>query len=480
MATFLERLGQKATALLSDVSEAPKAVLPTRPYPRRPSAVTGAAHTPAPIVTAAPSADEIALLIARDVQTVVGQHRAQAEEAVVHYISLSRLREKLGAKWEKNAARIDGIARQEIERRLVPADVFKCMDGLNYLVLFARMSLPQAQLKCALIAEDISRRLLGADMDASALEVKTAMMQPDGTVVLVEVPRVADLADTILEAQAEAGITEVETEVEMEDEALDVSASFVGVRFVYRPMWDVQRNALATYICVPAADGEEGATITGEAAVPDVGHPEVAFELDQRVLARVIEDLKILEAVGRKLLLIAPVHFETIATRRRREAYIRRCKEISPASIKLVIFELIDVPEQIPPGRLFELATQFRSVSRAVILRTPVTRSQVYFPYETGIFAVGADLSGSARSEAELMRDMERLAGATAKAGLRSYIHGLGSVSLTTAAVGAGFDYIDGDMITNVVEAPRAAYRFEARNIYANPFLSSGSPGDGR
>jgi len=411
------------------------------------------------------------------VQSVVGQHRAQAEEAVVHYISLSKLRDKLGARWEKTAERIDGIARQEIERRLSPVDVFKCMDGLNYLVLFARMTLPQAQLKCALIAEDIARRLIGADMDATALEVKTAIMQPDGSVLLVDVPSVEDLADTILEAQAEAGSV-IEAEIEMADSGIDVAASFIGVRFVYRPMWDVQRNALATYICVPAVDDEDGATVTGEAAIADVGHADVAFELDRRVLNQVIEDLKVLESVGRKLLLIAPVHFETIATRRRREVYLRLCKAISAASVKLVIFELIGVPEQIPPGRLFELAAHFRSVSRAVILRTPVTRSQIYFPYETGIFAVGADLSGTEKGEAELMRDMERLAAATAKAGLRSYIHGLGSVSLTTAAVGAGFDYIDGDTITNVVDAPRTAYRFEARNIYANPFLND-NPGAG-
>jgi len=463
MATLIERLGQTAARLLSDP-------VPSSPAP--PSSSPGALPRP----DADPT--DMSLLIARDVQSVVGQHRAQAEEAVVHYISLAKLRTQLGAKWEKAAARIDGIARQEIERRLSPTDVFKCMDGLNYLVLFARMTLPQAQLKCALIAEDIGRRLLGADMDASALEVKTAMVQPDGSVVLVDVPSVQALADALQEAQAETGQL-AETEVEMAEPGFDVAASFVGIRFVYRPMWDVQRNALATYVCVPAVDDQSGATVTGEAAIPDVAHPDVAFELDTRVLTQVIEDLKILESVGRKLLLIAPVHFETIATRRRRDAYIRLCQAISPASVKLVIFELIGVPEQIPPGRLFELAAHFRSVSRAVILRTPVTRSQIYFPYETGIFAVGADLSGAEQGEAELMRHMERLAAATAKAGLRSYIHGLGSVSLTTAAVGAGFDYIDGDTITNVVDAPRSAYRFEARNIYANPFLNDGSPGAG-
>jgi hypothetical protein len=465
MANFVQRMGQKATGLLTDPNSRIKDHHPAAPSIAESRADGGKV--------------DIAQLIARDVQTVISQHRAQAEEAIVHFLSLSKLRERPGPKWEKTAAWIDGMARQEIERRLVRADVFKCMDGLNYLVLFARLSLRQAQLKCALIAEDIARRLRGAAMDASALEVKTAMLQPDGSVVLVDVPAVADLADAILETRAEAGSAETATEVAPADAELDVSSSFVGIRFVYRPMWDVQRNALATYICVPAVDDGEGTTIAGEAAVRDIGHPDMAFELDKRVLTRVIDDLKILEAVGRKLLLIAPVHFETIANRRRRDVYLRLCKAISPACVKLVIFELIGVPEQIPPGRLFELTCHFRNVSRAVILRTPVTRSQIYFPYETGIFAVGADLSGSDRGEAELMRDMERLAGATAKAGLRSYIHGLGSVSLTTAAVGAGFDYIDGDMITNVVDAPRSAYRFEARNIYANPFLGSGTAADG-
>jgi hypothetical protein len=72
---------------------------------------------------------------------------------------------------------------------------------------------------------------------------------------------------------------------------------------------------------------------------------------------------------------------------------------------------------------------------------------------------------------------MERLAAMAAKAGLRSYAHGLTSVSLTTAAIGAGFDYIDGDVVTTVVDTPVEAYRFEARNIYANSFPRDGVPG---
>lgn len=459
--TLFKRLGRKAAELLTDAEKEKSAKRPATPPPpldREPP--------PASDAESGISAGNIE----RQVRAVLQQQRTHSAEPIVHFISLAKIRDKIGSGWERASQKVDDIARQEIERRLAPIDLFRRVDALNYIVLFARMTRPQAQLKCALIAEDIAKRLLGADFDADALEVKTALVQADGGVVLENVPRIAELAEELFEAQADKTFGDGAA---AEVDAGKDGAGLNKMRLVYRPMWDVRQNALATYICVPAFDVVPDALLTGEAAVPDVTDVETAFRLDQMVLARVIEDLRSLEAAQRKLLLVAPLHFETVASRRRRDAYLRLCSGIPPASRKLLIFELVAVPEAIPANRLLELAIQFRRFSRAVILRLPIVHFQMPVPTETGIFAVGADLSDTERSEAELMRHMERFAAAAAKAGLRSYVHGLGSVSLTTAAVGAGFDYIDGDMITSVVEAPRAAYRFEARNIYANPFRRS-------
>lgn len=449
--TLLGRLGRKAAELLGESA-------PSSAEPAAAPKTLRAEET----VPDAPPMD-----LESQVRAVLQQQRTHAGEPVVHFISLAKVRERIGDGWERTAQKVDEIACQEIERRLAPIDVFRRIDELNYLVLFARMTRAQAQLKCALIAEDIAKRLLGADFDSAALEVKTALVQADSSIILENVPRIAELAEHLFNAQVEqpfADGTNGRVQVEPGLAALE------RVRLVYRPMWDVRQNALATYICVPAVEAPGDTLVTGEAAVPGLTDPDTALVLDTTVLARLAEDLRSLENAKRKLLLVAPVHFETVASRRRREAYVRLCGSIPPQSRKLTIFELVDVPAAIPANRLLELAIQFRRFSRAVILRLPVSHFQFPLPTETGIFAVGADLSDSDRSETELMRHMERFVAGASKTGLRTYVHGLGSVSLTTAAVGSGFDYIDGDIITSVVEAPRAAYRFEARNIYSNPF----------
>ncbi len=298
--------------------------------------------------------------------------------------------------------------------------------------------------------------------------------RPTADVVRETAPRVASLTAEFFLAEAEKAAVAAENEG-----AASGEKELATLRLVYRPMWDVRRNALATYICVPAADAVGGTAMAGEAAIPGFDNPKMAFELDKLVLQRVIQDLWVLQSTGRKLLLIAPVHFETLASGHRRQEYIRWCKAIPEESRKLVIFELVAAPDSIPAGRLSGLAAQLRSYSRAVILRTSVTSSQVYPPWETGIFAIGADLSGSDRREGELMKDMNRFVAAAAKSSLKCYVHGSGSVSLTTAAVGAGFDYIDGDVITTVVDAPVDGYHFEARNIYANPYRHDATPSSG-
>ncbi|MBV8535492.1 MAG: hypothetical protein JO128_07860 [Alphaproteobacteria bacterium] len=62
---------------------------------------------------------------------------------------------------------------------------------------------------------------------------------------------------------------------------------------------------------------------------------------------------------------------------------------------------------------------------------------------------------------------MERFAAAAKRVGLVAYVHGLQSVSLATSAIGAGFDFVDGDVVKSVVDQPQAAYGFDMSDLFA-------------
>jgi hypothetical protein len=49
---------------------------------------------------------------------------------------------------------------------------------------------------------------------------------------------------------------------------------------------------------------------------------------------------------------------------------------------------------------------------------------------------------------------------------LPSYLHGANSLSMVTAALGAGFAYIDGDAVAKLIDHPRGLVDFRLADLY--------------
>ena len=78
------------------------------------------------------------------------------------------------------------------------------------------------------------------------------------------------------------------------------------------------------------------------------------------------------------------------------------------------------------------------------------------------------DVGGEVEDERDLIRAMQRFTKPSEGVGLRTYIRGLSSLSMTTAAICAGFDQVDGDAVASIVDAPKAMYRFEPLDLIRN------------
>lgn len=450
------RLGRKVGALLEE--GVPGA--PARPAPE------GLASSSAGVPEAAGPISSTDLL--GRLQRVAGEG-AELVAGRVNFLDLDKLKEAVGPRWDQMSERVGEVVRRAIERRLTPADMYTQFAGHRYLILFSRLSPEEAQLKCALIGEEISKRLLGESLPKEAVRVQTAVSRVDGTVGLEAVPGVDQMAEALY---ARVGVAVPASPVGPEPTISRSSASddpMQAVRLMYRPMWDVKRNVVSTYIYVPAAALRGGGVSIGEGVISRIEEPGVAFDLDLMIVQKLIDDLAELQETGRQLLLAAPVHFETMATSGRRAAYMRVCQIIPPAQRRYVIFELVDVPSGIPQSRLLEIATMLKRNARSLMLRTSLTDPRLRSLGETGVPVVGVNLAELRLPERQVMKAMDRFCELAQKSGLRTYVHGLRTLSLTTAAVGAGFDYIDGDVVTSVVEAPGGLYHFDTRSLFKSP-----------
>ena len=396
----------------------------------------------------------------------------------VNFIGLTKIREKLGDRWAHVAERADDITRKAIERRLTSADVYTHYKELHYLIIFAQLSKDQAQLKCALIAEEITKRLLGDDIAPELLEVKTMVAPIGGDIGFEDVPGIEALAEKINCSDDESanGKSAAATATAAEDDQwwldgnADGSDPLAGVQVVYRPMWDVKRNAVTTYVCVPALPGPDGRLRVGESEIPRLKEPAVAHRLDAMVQRRVITDLRKLVAANQRYLLCLPVHFETLASGPRRAEFADLCQRGIPAQgAKFLVFEITNVPAGVPASRLLDLSIILRKFGRGMLMRTTVDQTAPRPANETGVAGVGFENVAHGVPESKQIQDLERFAAAAKKVGLVAYVHGLESTSLATAAIGAGFDFVDGDVVKSVVDQPQAAFSFDMSDLFAAP-----------
>lgn len=232
---------------------------------------------------------------------------------------------------------------------------------------------------------------------------------------------------------------------------------------VYRPMWYVRRKIVSAFHVVPVRSGDQKPwnDLLGK-NVPIAN----ILDLDLYCLKSAADAVSALTSEGEKALIATSVHFDSVQHGDRRLVYLAGCQCLRPEWSRQLIIEITNLPNNFSRDLLAEIVNHLRRYFRAVLVRMPLRSRRFSELVYTKIFAVGADLATETGPEKETMQEMERFASAAAALGLKSYLHGIDSLSMTTAAVCAGFEYINGDTITSIREGPTQAFPLEPIELY--------------
>ena len=392
----------------------------------------------------------------------------EARVGRIQLIGLSKFRDAFGADWARMEEKAKAVAAAAIERRLAKGDIYTQYGEEDYIILFASLTECEAQVKSALIAREISNRLVGACADSSLVEIKTAVavvgpelkfedVDPDFLLKGV-LQRAAAPPDPPLEEEAAAA---GETAQPSGDPLARLSPAFV-----YRPIWFVKRKIISSYVCVPARAERSGNIAYGYSVLHGGENSGMVGDLDCATLQRIASDLDKRAGHESTPILCMAVHLETLARTATRTRFFEICGTIPAPLRQRIIFELVGVPTDIAPSRLYQISTLLRAACRAVLLRVPLDFRDFARVRGQPFHALCADLGGKPQSEAEKIREMEQFAERVRRRGFRTYTHGLRSVGLTVAAVYAGFDYIDGDTVTSLNEGPAQIRTFELEDVF--------------
>lgn len=394
-----------------------------------------------------------------------------AKPGQVNLISMARIKERIGERWPHYAVKADRIARNAIERYLVGGDIYARWKDAGYIIVFATLDARQAQIKSILIGDEITKALLGEE-EVNLAQVHSVEVQSDGELTFSEVPPVEQLvAETVSDLAAPSErVTIIDVEEPAPGPAVPRADPLADLSFCYRPSWDPARGVIAAYLCVPQLpDGPSGHR---RYAPIVLGNDTTALEkLDFAVMKHVIGVLDGLIREKRRLLVTMPVRFETLAAAAQRRRYIDTLQaKLSAEAASLLVIELVSVPDGVPQARLIEISSPLRAHARAVIARLRPDTTEFASFAGSRIAAVGCDIIRQSGSEMVLMQQMARFSRGATKAGLATYLRGIGSLSLTAAALGAGFAHVDGDAIAAPVDLPRGILEFSLFDLY-NPAL---------
>lgn len=402
---------------------------------------------------------------------------------------------------QKMIKKAEVIALGVIEDNFQDKDAFIHNDVGVYGFLFPGMSKKSAELKCKVIADQIARLINDADSQIFNLEFEASTQKrrsgkfadvvasqkkmesarggasPDPRKLReLENKRVqANLAVQRMTAQprndGQGSEAEMATWWADDNTARPGEKGLPeGMTTIFRVIWNVRSKMLTAYSALPVLKSPDGHV---ESIVRVGGESEMyaaAAACDRLVQEEALQKLHLLLDAGHKVLLVLPVHFSTVDHFDYYMPYQQCIRKLDEKQRLLVVQELVGTPPDLNSYRIRETVTRLRKAARSVMARVSPAASSLRAWREAGVHAVGFEFTEGQASERALLKRLDRFAERAEEAGLKKFVYGLATRSAASAAVAAGYDYIEGTVVRAPVDSPAYVEPFESLDLFAGLF----------
>lgn len=393
-------------------------------------------------------------------------------------LNLSELKSAIKDKWESDNKKIHNRIRRIISGHLAPYDLTIRKDDITYLVLFPSLNFEEGEIKASIIAEELGSALFGKGTE-NHVGVRGVTSLSGGSITSREVPPVSEVLEqvtsrlshvpkpkqrspTFARRQPTTPLPD-DTSIGAPRESLKYGEDY---HFVFRPLLSVKTKVISTFLCIPVRETEAGHFRSGYDILPKDRTIEEIYDLDLTKAERIAREVKLLEQSNKRSLLALPVHFEVLADHPKRASFIEFCQNEFKGLTKRIIIEITNLPEGIPQPRLLEFVTALKPISRTVIARFSPEHRDFSACRGLGLHAVGMDVYNTPGDEAELMRQMNVFSQQAHQFQLKTYVEGVRSLSLFTAAMTSGYDYIAGYAVSGVMESADEIQAFKLDSLY--------------
>ncbi|MBP2303667.1 hypothetical protein [Azospirillum melinis] len=406
---------------------------------------------------------------------------AVASTGRVHLLDLGMMRDRLGSGWLALRPRVLVAADAIIDRCLARNDIrFKTASD-DFILVFATLDRHAADLVCARIAQELLQLFLGDDR-AADLRISTAVGVADGQIqfehalakVLLAEARPRPDSAAVRSADGSPVMSGPNIHADDGDgkvrpvlRQLQLSPEDAGQFSIrYRPVWDIGKLVISTYMGTPVRIFPDGSFLEGTAALNSLTDPMELLRLDADALVESVEILNGLFRNRSRLMMSVPVCFETLAARRTRLPFLEICQSIPDYLRRFLIFELLRFPPGVPTGRLNELLHEVRPYCRWTFMRIEFKSQSLSGLSGNGLSGITMAMPADRSAEARLMEEMNGIVTAAERAGLMICVAGLSTTSMVVAARASGVRLVAGNRIGPLQDRPRSMIRFDWPDLY--------------
>jgi hypothetical protein len=245
------------------------------------------------------------------------------------------------------------------------------------------------------------------------------------------------------------------------------------LRLEFRPFWNIKSSQFSTYVSVPVATRDGWSAVGYHSMLPAKYAKEHTLALDKVLLRKTAEAVTAASDPEHRAFAVTSLHARTVGDDQTAAEFYASCEEVPEELRKRLMFEIVDVDALCDTDEGLAIARKLAGLGAGVFGRTSIEKlTHKYFTL-MGLTAVGFDLADDKHSEAELMQLMEGVAEAAEKSKLSCYARGVTSISLTSAAVAAGFLYIEGGVVKQKgADDFLKIVPFDVNDMYASLFGS--------
>lgn len=381
----------------------------------------------------------------------------------IQLIGLENIKRRMGRRWDGLCAVVYETANDVIREYLEESDLFIRYTDETYVIIFAHAGLDEGRAKSALIAEEIRRRLFLLDEeDLREIEIKKSVRR-----IKTDSFSNADFSDLLgdfienapnpvknpvfNEHQDNQPFTIGKIKVESGDYRPEYKRSAgndAPLAFSYTPLWDVKRDALTAYLCLATRHD------THKAVYKDKSADERA-NIDLQALSFVTQEIAVMATEQKKFLVACPVSYETLFGFESYERYREQLHAIPAEQRQFLVLFILKPEPALNAKDAYWFIHPLREKCRAFFAEVPLKHGVNFQALRNaGIDGVGLFLDGSATEQHAMSVLSQMSANAKSCKIPYSFILGVPSLSLATASVCAGFDYIGGPAIGRATPKP--------------------------